>query len=190
MTMQKTSQQGRRAGKTVAVLGSLAMMGAFAIGSETAANGLDDLEIAHAAYTAGSLDIRYAYLALALSETPAVQTFAQTMIRDHSAVNEAAVALLQELDAEPRDNELSQSLVAQAAAKRDELRRLKGQSFDCAYALNELAYHQLVNATVEETLIPNVAVPKFKALLEEALVTFKVHEGHAEHMVAELGCDS
>ena len=63
-------------------------------GAARAEEAMNDLEIAHAAYTAGGLDIRYAHLALALSENEAVHAFARTMIRDHTAVNEAAGALI------------------------------------------------------------------------------------------------
>lgn len=149
---------------------------------------MNDLEIAHTAYTAGGLDIRYAHLALAISENEAVRDFAQTMIRDHSAVNEAAGALITKLNVTPQDNALSQALVSGAAAKRDELAALRGKAFDCAYAQNELSYHQIVNKTVAESFIPAVTVAPLKALLEEALVTFKAHEKHAEHMVAGLIC--
>lgn len=149
---------------------------------------MNDLEIAHTAYTAGGLDIRYAHLALAISENEAVRDFAQTMIRDHTAVNEAAGALIAELQVTPQDNALSQALVEGAAAKRAELMALNGNAFDCAYAVNELGYHQIVNKTVAESFIPAVTVEPLKALLEDALVTFKAHEQHAENMVAGLTC--
>lgn len=149
---------------------------------------MNDLEIAHAAYTAGGIDIRYAHLALAISENEAVRDFARTMIRDHTAVNEAAGALITELNVTPQDNALSQALVAGAAAKRAELVALGGNAFDCAYATNELGYHQIVNKTVAETFIPAVTVAPLKALLEDALVTFRAHEHHAEKMVAGLTC--
>ena len=55
---------------------------------------LSDLEIAHVAYTADNIDIRYAHLALAISDNPEIHKFAKTMIRDHEAVNEQALALL------------------------------------------------------------------------------------------------
>ena len=149
---------------------------------------MNDLEIAHTAYTAGGLDIRYAHLALAISENADVREFAQTMIRDHSAVNNAAGALIAELDVTPQDNALSQALVEGAAAKRAELMSLSGAEFDCAYATNELGYHQLVNKTVAENFIPAVTVAPLKALLEDALVTFRAHEAHAERMVEGLKC--
>ncbi len=151
---------------------------------------MNDLQIAHTAYTAGQLDIRYAHLALAVSENEGVRAFAETMIRDHSAVNEAAVALITELNVTPEDNDLSRALVDGAAAKRAEFVALSGKDFDCAYAANELGYHQVVNQTVENKFIPWATVEPLKALLSDALVTFKVHEGHAEEMVAGLQCAS
>jgi len=151
---------------------------------------MNDLEIAHTAYTAGGLDIRYAHLALAVSENDAVREFAQTMIRDHTAVNDAAGALITELNVTPQDNELSRALVEGAAAKRAELMTLTGVAFDCAYAANELGYHQIVNKTVAEAFIPAVTVAPLKTLLEDALVTFRAHEVHAERMVDGLQCAS
>jgi len=155
-----------------------------------AADKMNDLEIAHTAYTAGGLDIRYAHLALGISENPEVREFATLMIRDHTAVNEQAVALITKLNVTPQDNSLSQALVEGAAQKRAELAGLNGKAFDCAYAKNELGYHQVVNKTIDESFIPNVTVPELKKLLSGALATFRVHQGHAQHMVKALNCGS
>ena len=147
---------------------------------------LDDLEIAHVAYTADLIDIRYAHLALAISENPAVREFAQTMIRDHSAVNDMALALLNKLNASAKDNFLSRQLSAQADQLVGEVSHLHGAEFDRRYAENELGYHKAVNGLVEGTFIPNIQNPEVKALFEEASVIFKVHERLAEKMVASL----
>jgi len=72
---------------------------------------LNDLQIAHVAYTADNIDIRYAHLALAISTNPAIHVFAETMIRDHTAVNDQALALLAKLNAAPEDNFLSKALL-------------------------------------------------------------------------------
>ncbi len=168
---------------------SLAAMALAAFTTTASAGGaMNDLEIAHTAYTAGNLDIRYAHLALAISENDKIRDFAKTMIRDHAAVNDQAVALITELKVTPQDNDLSRALVKGAAAKRDELAGLRGKAFDCAYATNELGYHEVVNKTVETSFIPAVTVPPLKTLLQGALTTFKVHEGHARKMVAGLNC--
>lgn len=147
-----------------------------------AATPLNDLEIAHTAYTAGTIDIRYAHLALALSENPDVRKFAQLMVRDHTAVNDKALALVRKLDLTPQDNPMSRHLNAQAEQIRDELAQLRGEAFDRRYAANELGYHQTVNQVVETQFIPNAQNAELRALLTSALQTFKVHEGHAEMM--------
>jgi len=147
---------------------------------------LNDLEIAHAAYTADNIDIRYAHLALAISENPKVREFAQTMIRDHTAVNEAALELLEKLDVQPMDNFLSQQLLGGAGELVDEMSQLRGAAFDKRYAENELAYHQAVNNIVENDFLPNIENGEVKALFEKGLKIFKTHERHAETMVAAL----
>lgn len=176
--------------KTKAFLAVAALVGAITALPSSAQDKMNDLEIAHTAYTAGNIDIRYAHLALAISENAEVRAFAQTMIRDHEAVNEQAVALITRLKVTPQNNGLSQTLVKGAAAKRAELMRLSGKRFDCAYATNELGYHQVVNQTVEKNFIPSVTVPPLKELLVDALATFKIHEGHADSMVQNLQCHS
>ena len=147
---------------------------------------LNDLEIAHVAYTADNIDIRYAHLALAISTTPEVRAFAQTMIRDHEAVNAAALALLSKLDAQAQDNFLSQTLNRNAEGIINDLASRRGRSFDQAYAANELAYHKAVNDLVENTFIPNIENAEVKALFKQGLEIFKVHEGHAANMVEAL----
>ncbi len=147
---------------------------------------LNDLEIAHVAYTADLIDIRYAHLALGISKNPQVRAFAETMIRDHTAVNDRALALLQRLKVQPQDNFLSEQLVKQSEALVAEMRQLNGREFDRRYAANELDYHRAVNDLVEETFIPNIEHPEVKALFTEALVIFKAHQQHAEQMVNSL----
>ena len=108
------------------------------------------------------------------------------MIRDHTIVNERALALLKKLDVAPTDNFLSQQLIAQSEELVAEMSKLSGTEFDRRYASNELAYHKAVNSLVEGTFIPNVKTPELKALLEEALVIFKSHEHNADNTVAVL----
>ncbi len=147
---------------------------------------LNDLEIAHVAYVADNIDIRYAHLALAISRNPEVHEFANTMIRDHEAVNTQALALLAKLGAQPQDNFLSQTLEINAKALIDEMSQLRGSAFDKRYAENELAYHKAVNDLVENAFVPNIENAEVKALFEAGLVIFKAHEGHAEMMVGKL----
>lgn len=147
---------------------------------------MSDLEYAHIAYTADNIDIRYAHLALALSSDPDIHEFANTMIRDHTAVNEAALALLDKLGATAQDNAVSQTLNANAEEIIDGFVKLRGAEFDAAYAANELAYHQAVNDLVENTMIPNIDNEEVRVLFVQGLEIFKAHEAHAEMMVEAL----
>lgn len=164
----------------------LAAIVCIAIGSTAYAQGLDDPTIAHIAYTAGEIDIRYAHLALALSDNPKVREFATLMVRDHTAVNEKALALVKKLNVTPKDNPTSQQLDKQAIDIRNELRALSGGAFDKRYAANELSYHQFVNKAVETQFIPGAKNEEFKELLRQALAIFKAHEAHAAEMVRGL----
>lgn len=147
---------------------------------------LNDLEIAHVAYIADNIDIRYAHLALAISTNQEIHDFAKTMIRDHTEVNKQALALLKKLNVQPQNNFLSKSLLEGADKKIDELSKLRGNEFDKKYAENELGYHKAVNELVENAFIPNIENAEVKSLFEAGLQIFKAHEGHAESMVEKL----
>ena len=108
------------------------------------------------------------------------------MIGDHEAVNDQALALLKKLKADPQDNFLSQSLQQGAEEIINELSQLRGVAFDRRYAENELGYHQAVNNLMSTAFIPNIENAEVKSLFEAAYEIFKVHETHAENMVATL----
>src|SRR5580704_18252033 len=77
--------------------------------AQTTAN-LTDPQIAHIAYTAGKIDIAAADLALKKTSNNAVRAFANERVRDHTAVNQKALASLDQLKVKPEDNDLSESL--------------------------------------------------------------------------------
>jgi putative membrane protein len=108
------------------------------------------------------------------------------MIRDHTAVNDQALALLAKLNAAPEDNFLSKALLEGADKLVDEMSALRGAAFDKRYAENELAYHKAVNDLVGNAFIPNIENAEVKALFEAGYEIFKAHQGHAEKMVADL----
>ena len=145
-----------------------------------------DPQIAHIAYTAGQLDIAAAKQALKKSKNKEVRAFANDMVRDHTAVNKQALALVKKLKVTPEDNDTSRALTKQADAKRAELAKLKGKAFDKAYVDNEVAYHKTVNSALENTLIPSANNAELKSLLQTGLKIFQGHGQHAEHVAAEL----
>jgi putative membrane protein len=151
-----------------------------------AADGPNDAQIAHIAYTAGSIDVAAGKQALAKSQNPAVREFASEMVRDHAAVNDKALALVKELKVTPEDNATSQALSKAAADEMKKLAALDGAAFDKAYIANEVAFHKTVNGALESALIPSAQNAQLKALLETGLTLFGEHQKHAEHLAAEL----
>jgi putative membrane protein len=147
---------------------------------------LSDPQIAHIAYAAGDIDIKAAKLALQKSQNPQVRQFADDMVRDHSAVNDQALALVKKLNVTPQDNDTSKSLVRQGDENRAKLAVLDGAAFDHTYVDNEVAYHKTVNAALQTTLIPSASNPELKSLLETGLKIFQGHQQHAEMLAAAL----
>lgn len=164
----------------------LAAAALLPISAPQAQERLNDLEMAHVAVTANNTDIAYAHLALALSDNPAVREFAETMIRDHSAVNGAVASLARKLGVEAQDNAFSQQLLRDAARIKRELGGLSGAEFDRQYAENELRYHQSVNNLVEKVFIPSIRNPEVKQAFQQALAIFRGHERHAEQMLNQV----
>ena len=169
-------------------LSALTLVSALSISMSTApaAEPLTDPQIAHAAYTADELDIAYAKIALGKTKNAEVRRFARLMIKDHTAANKAALALVKKLGVTPQDNPFSQTLVSNGEAKKAELRGLSGAAFDQAYAQNEFAYHDVVVKTVAEQWIPTIQNGEFKKFMTDANEIFKVHLDHAKHMVDSL----
>lgn len=148
---------------------------------------LTDPEIAHVAVTANSIDVELAELALEHTENESVLAFARTMITDHNAVNEQAVALAGRLGVTPKDNAVSQSLMTGAAEARSNLETLNGDSFDRAYMEREVAYHQAVLDALDGLLIPQSSNAELRALLEQVRPAIAAHLEHAKKLDSELG---
>ena len=146
---------------------------------------LNDAQIAHIAYTAGQIDIEAARLALEKTQDPEVRQFAETMLRDHQAVNVQALALVKKLEVTPEDNVTSRALSEAAATALDSQKALTGTQFDQAYVANEVAYHAQVNQALSTLLIPGASNAELKSLLEDGLALFSAHQKHAEMLSAQ-----
>jgi len=159
---------------------------ALAMSAPAAAAAPTDPQIAHIAYTAGNIDIEAGKQALKMSHNAAVREFAQEMVRDHTAVNDKALALVKKLKVTPQANPTSAALTKAADAERAKLSKLKGAAFDREYVNNEVAFHKTVNGALASTLIPSAKNGELKSLLETGLTLFKEHQAHAEQLAAKL----
>ena len=166
---------------------AIAIAATLSLGASAAyAQAPNDAQIAHIAYTAGVIDVAAGKQALTISHNKDVLAFAQEMVRDHTAVNDQALALVKKLGVRPQDNATSQSLAKGGADKLKTLGALKGAAFDKAYVANEAAYHQTVNGALGTVLIPNAKNAELKSLLQTGLKLFQEHQLHAEHLAMSV----
>jgi putative membrane protein len=146
----------------------------------TAGQQLNDARITDIAETANSIDSAGGALALQKASSKAVKDFAQTMIHDHSAVNQKAEQLAAQLGVSPEANDLSDQLDEQAQQVTSDLNGLSGAAFDQAYMDHEIAFHQAVLASLDNTLIPGAQNAELKQLLTSIRPTIEGHLKRAQ----------
>ena len=145
-----------------------------------------DPQIAAIVVAANTVDIKAGELAQSKTTNPKIKQFADTMVRDHTAVNKAAVELVTKLGVTPEENETSQSLTSSGEQTRERLGGLTGKEFDIAYIDNEVTYHATVIKALDDTLIPNAKNAELKALLIKVRPSFVTHLQHAEQLKASM----
>ena len=151
-----------------------------------AAAGPTDPQIAAIVVTANQVDIDAAKLAKSRTKNKDVKAFAETMIRDHSAVNKQATDLVKKLKVKPEANDTSKALKEGGKKSDAELKKLKGAAFDKAYVDHEVAYHQQVIDAINNVLVPNAKNAELKDLLVKVTPAFNAHLEHAKKLQAEL----
>ena len=169
--------------KTVFALTFATACGYAAAADKPAVN---DAQIAQIVVTANSIDIENGKIALLNSKTASVDEFANLMIKDHTAVNNNATALVTRLGVKPEASDTSKSLQSAADTEQAKLRGLHGHDFDKAYLENEVAYHKQVIDALDKTLIPNVQNAELKKTLVDVRPAFEAHLDHAEKALAAL----
>lgn len=147
---------------------------------------ITDANIAAIVSVAGGLDIAYGKIAMSKSKNKKVKEFAQRMVNDHTAVQNAVNQLAAKLNLVPEDDDTSRGLTANGVEIKAKLNSLKGKEFDKFYIDNEVTYHALVVNATENLLIPGATNPELKAALEQALPLFKRHLEHAQMVQASF----
>jgi putative membrane protein len=64
----------------------------------------------------------------------------------------------------------------------DNLKTIKGKTFDKAYIDHEVAYHEQVIEAMDKVLIPGAKNDELKALLVKVRPAFVSHLEHAKHL--------
>jgi putative membrane protein len=168
------------------IINLLAVTFLAGIYTASAQSNLSDPEVAAVAVAANQIDIKAGELAKSKSKNSEVINFAETMIKDHSAVLGQASDLVKKLNVTPKENSLSQKLNSDAEATRKSLSSKSGAAFDKAYVDNEVAYHKAVIDAIKNVLVPDTDNAELKQLLNDVLPAFNTHLEHAQMLQKKM----
>ena len=146
----------------------------------------NDAQIAQIVLTADTVDVDYGKLAVKKTKNAEVKAFAETMIRDHTAVNDKAAALAKKINLTPEASDTSKSLKSDGDKMLAKLKGMHGAEFDKAYIDNEVTYHTSVIGALNTVLLPNAKNAELKALLESGKPIFESHLEHAKTLQKSL----
>lgn len=144
--------------------------------------GPTEAEILHVVMTVNNSEIEAAQLAKARSTDQEVISLANHIIKDHTAVNNRAMALAKRMNLEPDSNEISKSLQAGSATTMASLRNSQGEQFDQGYTEQQVKMHETVLRTIDNTLMPNAKNEELKALLRTSRTSVAAHLDHAKEL--------
>jgi putative membrane protein len=163
----------------------LLLTGAFAFafnlacGSAMAADTIDADDFVEEASAAGIAEIETSKVALEKSTAGDVKKFAQAMINDHTAANRELGVI-----ASKKKLEVSTEAELVAKAKKAVLKQRDGESFNAAYASNQVAAHKAtielfkkasVSPDAELASFAKATLPKLEHHLHEAEALAKTY---------------
>lgn len=127
----------------------------------------------------GIAEIEAGHLALRESSEPHVKRFARTMVSEHSAINRNLIRLAQSKDIPVADEA---ELINKA--KLTMLKVRDGESFDIAYARNQITTHEeAINLFQKAVFLADADISKFA---EKNLPVLQEHRRMAETLLATI----
>jgi putative membrane protein len=160
-----------------------------ATGTGTAAPAADkptDAQIVAIVTVANKGDIAAGELAKSKTKNGDVKSFAEMMIKDHTAMQADGEKVAKAANITPEENDTSKKMQADADATAAKLKGLDGAEFDKAYADAEVAMHQQVLDALDNVLIPAAQNADLKNTLSAAREKVNGHLEHAKAMAEKL----
>lgn len=178
---QNTSQQPAAANETMRDSGQRDAADAAALSAQKGADykAIDDDDFIEQASAKGMAEIETGKMALERG-TDAVKDFAQRMIEEHGKANEK----MREL-AQTHDLEISDDATLMDKAKAMMLRVREGESFDEAYAKNQVNTHEQTIKLYHRA--SNSDNADISAFAKETLPKLEEHLSMARELAAEVG---
>lgn len=147
---------------------------------------LDDATIVAIFDAANTWDIELSNLALKKSHNKDVRTFADMMVRDHSAARQLGRDLATKLHVTPTPPGKDFALYKDHVATLAKLNAASGAAFDKLYVDHEVWYHQAVIDAVTNTLLPATKNAELKALEIKVAPNFQAHLAAGKDLQTKL----
>ena len=163
-------------------LNTLLAFSAFTCTFAMADDTVDASNFVEEASAKGLAEIESAKLALSKSNTPAVRKFAETMIADHTKANEELAAI-----ARSKKLKISDEPELMNKAKATILKQRDGQSFDEAYANNQVMAHEQTIELFQKAA--NSKDAELKAFAKKTLPKLQHHLEMARELQANTKVD-
>lgn len=147
---------------------------------------IDDPTIVAIFDAANTWDINLAHLALRKSHNKDIRTFADMMVRDHTAARQLGRDLAHKLNVTPTPPGKDFALYKDYISTTAKLNGLRGAAFDKAYITHEAWYHQAVIDAVTNTLLPATKNAELKDLEIKVAPNFQAHLAAAKDLQQKL----
>lgn len=157
----------------------------FATASSLALADMDADDFVNDASAMGLAEVHNATLALTKASSQDVKNFAQRMLDDHSAANQQ----LAQIASGKEDLELADDATLLAKAKALILQLRSGESFDQAYANNQVVAHEK-SVELYENAAKELNDADLKAYAAEKLPELREHLTMARDLAAKHGGDA
>ncbi|MDD0981214.1 DUF4142 domain-containing protein [Pseudomonas shahriarae] len=153
---------------TIRLLKQVGLTFALVAGSISTAIAATSNDFVSNAVESGITELEAGTLALEKSSSADVRTFAKHMVKDHTKANQELMALAEKLDIEVPDN------TALADKAKKSILELRDESFDQAYANNQVAAHEKTVALFKKEASTSDNA-ELKAFAIKTLPTLEAH---------------
>jgi putative membrane protein len=150
---------------------------------------LSDPEVAGVIIEANTGEAGAGQVATARASAPAVLTFAQRMIDEHSAANRRLTMLVDQLSITPSDSAIRRMLGMQAHEAVDMLWAAPASAFDRMYMQGQVDMHMMVLDLIDSVLLPSATNAMLKMEVMTMRMAVVTHLADARSVLAGLNAD-
>jgi putative membrane protein len=164
----------------------LVLSGCATVVPAAPAGGLTHAEVAGVVAAANEGQLELARLATTRAANADVRQFAQQMLDDHTQGQTTTSQLLTRLNVTPVESDWSRRLRENNRQTLEALRSWEGADFDRRFMDHQVALHQWLGRSLDETLIPSVTNRQLRTHLEQTRAGIGSHTTEAQRVRGRL----